>query len=289
MSLLQKWFPEWLHWRRRDQRGAVLHQSVHQNIYHCTVQKSASQWIRRLLSDPRIRRYSGLESYQYQQQLPGKFDPRKLTDRRFVTAFPESTIATPLYVDYEGFASIPKPQRYKAFFVMRDPRDIVVSWYFSTKLSHKAQGDIERVRQELLRLTEVDGLRFSIDWLADYGLFGAQRSWLNAPSRDANVLLVRYEDLIGADQQSHIERLMLHCDIPISCDELGVVLAEYSFEQLSGRRRGNEDAHAHYRKGVAGDWLNHFDAAVHRHFHDVAGDLLPLWNFAELPDASAKV
>src|SRR5262245_2774715 len=117
----------------------VRYRSINQNVYHCTVQKCASQWIRRLLSDPSVVAYSGLQTYQYQQFLPGKFDPRTLTQRRFKLAFPEAVIATPLYLDYEGFASIPKPPRYKAFFIVRDPRDIVVSWYFSTKLSHKAQ------------------------------------------------------------------------------------------------------------------------------------------------------
>ena len=268
----------WKKWRRRDDSGAVFHQSIHQNVYHCTVQKSASQWIRRLLSDQRTYKFSGLGSFQYQQQLLGNYDPRKLTERRFTQAFPHATIATPIYIDYEGFASIPKPARYKAFFVMRDPRDVVVSWYFPANCRTGA-GDIERIRQDLLRLSESDGLLYTIDHLADFGLFQAQRSWADAPIKDNNVLWLRYEDLIGADQFAHMERLMQHCDIRLPTGELVLLLNAHSFEELSGRERGDEDVQAHYRKGIAGDWRNHFNDAACRRFDDIAGDLIETWNY----------
>jgi hypothetical protein len=281
MSLLHEWIPSWLKPWGRAQAGAILYQSTSQNVYHCTVQKCASQWLRGILSDPRIVRWCGLASYQYQSHLPGKFDPRKITERRFASGFPEKTIATPIYVDYEGFASIPKPASYKAFFVMRDPRDVVVSWYFSTKLSHPSQGDIERIRQDLVRLSESDGLHYAIDYLGDYGLFQAQRSWAEAAAQDANVLLVRYEDLIGPNQVVLFEQLMQHCDIRIPPEEMAQLLGTYSFEELSGRARGDEDVKAHYRKGIAGDWRNHFDDGIERRFMDIAGDVIALWPYAD--------
>ena len=37
-----------------------------------------------------------------------------------------------LYMPYDGFAALTKPEPWRAFFVMRDPRDVVVSWYFSS-------------------------------------------------------------------------------------------------------------------------------------------------------------
>src|SRR5262245_19330282 len=229
MSLLQ-----WITQRRRAPADAVLHQSTYQNIYHCTVQKSASQWLRGILSDPRVHPYCGLASYQYQHGLPGKYDPRRLTERRFAAAFPTNTIATPIYVDFAGFTSIPKPPAYKAIFVMRDPRDIVVSWYFSAKHSHAAHGDIERVRQDLNRHTEPDGLRYAIDYLADYGQFNAQRSWANVV--DANILTLRYEELIGPDQRRRLAKLMEFCDIRIPAATLDELLADHDFARLSGRR-----------------------------------------------------
>lgn len=275
---LKRWVPSWLKSLLR-RREAPVYRSQNQNVYHCTVQKCASQWVRAILSDPRVYRSCGLKSYRYQDDLPGKHDPRKLTERRFAQAFPEATVVTTIYIDYEGFASIPKPAKYKAFFVMRDPRDVLVSWYFSSKFSHPLMGDLGRVRQDLNRLSESDGLLYCLDYLEDFGLFAAQRSWAGAKARDENVLLVRYEDLIGEASLSAFEQLLKHCDIRVPGGGLESLLQSYRFEELSGRPRGQEDRSAHYRKGVAEDWRNHFDEAIEARFERVAGDLVSLWNY----------
>ena len=277
---VKRWVPTWIKSWLRRRESPVLHRSQNQNIYHCTVQKSASQWIRAVLSDPRVYRYCGLRSYRYQDDLPGNHDPRKLTDRRFEKAFPRSTIATTIYIDYEGFASIPKPAHYKAFFVMRDPRDVLVSWYYSSKFSHPLMGDLGRVRQDLTRLSEPEGLLYSIDYLADFGLFAAQRSWAGAAIKDPSVLLVRFEDLIGEHALATFAQLLRHCDMRVPDDGLEAILASYRFEELSGRQRGEEDRSAHYRKGVAGDWRNHFDETIDARFEKVAEDLISLWKYA---------
>src|SRR5437773_8915442 len=90
------------------------------NLYHCCVPKTGSQWIGKILSDPIFYRYSGLEGYHYQTSLPGGHDSRKISDRSFAAPFPKGTIVTPLYISFDNFTSLPKPERYKAFFVTRE-------------------------------------------------------------------------------------------------------------------------------------------------------------------------
>lgn len=278
MSRLRNWLPAWITDWHRSWSGGVHYQSDLRNIYHCTVQKSASQWVRAILSDPRIFAACSLTSRL--PNAPGTHDPRTLTERTYSTRFPDHSIITPIYLAYEGFASLPKQEPYRAFFVMRDPRDVVVSWYFSARYSHRAMGEIERVRAVLADRSLEAGLCYAIDYLRDFGLFAAQRSWAGADIRDPNVLLLRYEDLIGEDQAIHFQRLMDHCQIRIAPPVLLDVLAAHSFEGTTGRSRGQEDVHAHNRKGIAGDWRNHFDASIEAHFHTAAGNVLELWNYA---------
>ena len=277
---LIRWVPAWLKYWLRRREAQVLYRSQNQNIYHCTVQKCASQWVRATLSDPRVFRFCGLRPYRYQDDLPGNHDPRKLTERRFGKAFPSRSIGTTIYTDYAGFASIPKPASYKAFFVMRDPRDVLVSWYFSSKFSHPLMGELSRIRQDLHRHTEADGLLYSLEYLDEFGLFAAQRSWANATTMDANVRLIRYEDLIAEKSLATFEQLLGHCDIRLPSNELESLLRSYRFEQLSGRARGQEDHTAHFRKGVAGDWKNHFNDKIEARFDNVAGDVLSRWNYS---------
>jgi hypothetical protein len=47
-----------------------------------------------------------------------------------------------------------------------------------------------------------------------------------------------------------------------------------SFKFYAGRDRGQEDRKRFYRKGVAGDWKNHFTEEDKRAFKALAGDML---------------
>ena len=69
---------------------------------------------------------------------------------------------------HEGFAALPKPEPWRAFFVLRDPRDVVVSWYFSSIGSHPTNSSrgMQRAREHLAALDEEQGLIDSIRRLA---------------------------------------------------------------------------------------------------------------------------
>lgn len=275
------WIPEGLRSWFHKSIFFVRHRSENENVFHCTVQKSASQWILSMASDEKMYRYSGLVSYQYTQEMPGGFDSRKITELSFDRPFPSRTFVTPLYIDYKNFREIPKPRKYKAFFVMRDPRDLLISWYFSAKYSHPLVGELGRIRQELQRLDVEGGLVYGIDYLENEGLFKAQRSWADASKKDPNVLLVKYEKLIAPDNAVLFRQVLNHCDIRIPDNQLNDLLKSYSFEKLSGRKRGQEDQKAHYRKGVQGDWRNYFTDKIQNRFMEVSGDLLAAWQYED--------
>jgi len=216
--------------------------------------------------------------------LPGLVDPRKLTDRSFSKPFPRKTIVTPLYTDFKNFAVLPKPERYKAFFVMRDPRDLIVSMYFSSRYSHTPVGNIPKVRELLNDMSQADGIRYTIRYLEDFGFYAALRSWVNSSKSDDNVLLLRFEELIVNDNLEIFKRLFAHTDIRIPEETLYQLLQDYSFERLSGRRQGEEDKYAHYRKGSPGDWTTYFDSTIVAEFKEVTGNLVMHLGYEKGPD-----
>src|SRR5688572_25796569 len=253
----------------------VRHTSCATNVYHCCVQKTASQWVRGLLQDKRTYKYSGLKVFNYEERLAEKVDSRPLTARTFDEPFPKDTIVTPIYINQEGLKSIRKPKDFRAFFVMRDPRDIVVSRYFSFKVSHPVIGNISTVRQDLNTMSEEEGMAYTIDQLVKRGLFEALRSWSKISPADKELAAFRYEDLTDSNQFETWQRVFAHCDIQMPASVLRELLERNSFTALTkGRERGAEDVQAHLRKGVHGDWKNHFSPAVEKKFRDATGTLV---------------
>lgn len=245
-----------------------------ENIYHCCVHKTASQWVRKILGDERVRRSCGLKIYNYVKDLPGGIDQRPVNARVFEPPFPPRTIVAPIYIDFPGFQKIPKPENHRGFFVTRDPRDIVTSWYFSVKLSHKLVDGIGGTRAQLQELPEKTGFQHAIDFVEERGLFDGLGSW-GVRVDDPRLRVFRYEDLTGDDQQRTWKNLLTQCEIPLPDDILQQLLDENSFRTMTeGRERGTEDVRAHLRKGVHGDWRNHFTPAIEKKFRAVTGDLI---------------
>lgn len=259
--------------RTRAQLTTVARRSPYNNVLHCCVHRTGSQWLRAIFEDPLVYKFSGLRAYHYQSHMPGNHDPRPIGERRFHQPFPGSTIVSPLYIGYENYRAIPQPGSARAFFVMRDPRDVVVSWYFSAKKAHRLMGDLAEVRERLNEVDPTDGLCYSIKHLAEFGLFEAQRSWAEAPA-DSDFMIVRYEELTGPDSRSVFTGLLGHCGIDMPADGVDTLLATHGFQQMSGRKPGDEDQNTHYRKGVAGDWRNHFNEPVQQAFDQAAPGLV---------------
>ena len=256
----------------------VEHRSCAENVYHCCVWKTASQWIRNVFSASDIYRFSGLLPYSYGPH-EGR-DNRPLQQRTFDRSFPRRRIVTPLYINWESFAGLPKPDEFRAFFVVRDPRDLAVSHYFSSRYSHVEMPGVLAERSQLTGLPENEGMVVHMRYMAERGIFDALRSWGRNSDADARIRIFRFEDLVGPDQLDWMMQLMEHCDIRIPREKLEFILARLSFERLSGGRKpGEENKHHKYRSGKHGDWKKYFDDTVKQAFDDVAADLPTMFGY----------
>jgi hypothetical protein len=257
----------------------VRHRSEFTNVYHCCVYRTGSQWLRGLLSDWRVYRSSGLRTLTYQEHLRGRIDPRPLTERMFDDPFPEHRIVTPLYCSFPNFRDIPKPDAYRAFFVYRNPRDVLISTYFLRRNTDTLGNDPED-RAYLQSAPIDDGLIAVIDRSERTGVFEAFRSWHAAEQEDPNVRLVRYEDLTGDVGTMEMEKLFSFCDIALKPAATAELMEKFSFARLSGgRRKGQSDHSSHYRSGVAGEALKYFAPRVENRFRQAAGDILDLFRY----------
>jgi len=223
---------------------------------HITHWKAGSQWLHRILGAccP-SRLVPPVEGFQHLMHRP----------MRHGLVYPT------VYATREQLQSVPFPCPVKRFIVIRDPRDTLVSLYFSMKKSHVPMAElpvIERRRSALQSLNVEEGLQFLIP--ESLAIARIIRSWLGGDDP-----LIRYEDLLEDDEAILDRVLRGHCRLPVTRRRLRRAVRENRFEQRTGgRRRGQEDTGAHERKGIAGDWRNHFTPRVKETFLQCYGDLL---------------
>ncbi|MDD2921821.1 MAG: sulfotransferase domain-containing protein [Anaerolineales bacterium] len=258
-------------------------------IFHLTHPKAGSQWIKGVFRDiaPERTRLDAdaYLSYFFKEPIkPGSIYPTIYTSRAtfevvmgvasnrnapllLKSQMPLLKHKTSYLMNWYRFKVL--RQKYRKFFVIRDLRDTLVSLYFSMRYTHlMMREEHQTFRSVLANSDEENGLIHLINSLEvqDYGRI--QASWVN----DADTLVVKFEDLI--ENPALIETVLRYCEIDISTSKLEQVLANNNFSALSARTRGEEDPNSHYRKGIAGDWKNHFTDKVKDEFKRMYGRLL---------------
>jgi hypothetical protein len=244
-----------------------------QNIYHCCIQKSASQWIKSMLSDQVVYKKIHMKIHIPHKNFLGADSVKDLLEN----PLPGNKIITPLYIDFQDFQKISKPGKYKAFFVMRDPRDILISWYFSTRYSHPKNPSIKKRREILNAMDDDEAIAYLCKnvYNKNNPLYKAMRTWYLDGKEREEIIVSRYEELVGERKINAFKQLMDHIGIELSKTDVEHLLEKYSFKKLSkGRDAGSEDVKSHYRKGVSGDWQNYFTDRHKKIFKEENGQLL---------------
>jgi hypothetical protein len=192
---------------------------------------------------------------------------------------------------------------FRGFHVIRDPRDIVASSYFSHLHSHPTSEwpELEEHRRNLQAVDKERGLFVVIDFLED--VFQDIATW---DYTDPRVLELKMEDVVQAPGKlltnvfvflglvddsrtgmrgevvavlSSLKRrrpsLVPFRLTPLPPSVVNGILGRNTFAvKANGRAVGIEDVGSHYRKGVPGDWVNHFGPGHKEYFKARYGDLL---------------
>lgn len=146
---------------------------------------------------------------------------------------------------------------YRGFHIVRDPRDVVISGYFSHKYSHPIDGPWGQAflvdhRKWLLSVSEEEGIMKEIDIAFALKTF---QSWR---FDDPNIMEIKFEELLKYPLE-YFERIFDFLQLPVKSRLLARVVRQEGFQRRTGGRKpGQEDVHSHLRKGVHGDWKNYF-------------------------------
>lgn len=199
---------------------------------------------------------------------------------------------------------------YRGFHIIRDPRDIVVSAYFSHLYSHSTEDweDLKTHRARLEGLSEAEGIMAEIEFRER-----SFRHMLNWNYDNERVMEVRFEDfrrhsldillqafiflgLVRVDRYLYRDRIAGLCregsaflarktgllapgrlfGRQMAAPDFLAIAWNNSFQvKTRGREKGAANERSHLRKGASGDWRNYFSPDHTERFKELYPELVP--------------
>jgi len=157
-----------------------------------------------------------------------------------------------LYTAFGGIVQgIPELEKYKVILMVRDPRDLIVSSYYSISYSHSIPPETSRGYEKFMQ-RRAAATKKTID---EYAVSESERFYTILRKyktllldKYSHVYLTSYEEMTS-DYQGWLKALLDACDLTIS-DEFFQSLVEEN-KRLQPKK---EDIHKHIRRGQPGDY-----------------------------------
>lgn len=153
----------------------------------------------------------------------------------------------------------------RTIYIMRDPRDVVVSYYWHVlRKGGAGQRDVESTMRVTMTQENIQqNLPAMIEYL-QLGRCGAKAySHHIAHALANNYIIIKYEDLLNDCFNTLSEALSRLSGVTVNEDRLRETVSRHTFEAETGRPQGVAAPDNYIRKGISGDWKNYFtDEAI---------------------------
>jgi hypothetical protein len=142
--------------------------------------------------------------------------------------------------------------------VMRDPRDLMIS--------------------SIYYLANLEPEKGGWPWLNSMNYKEMMFEWLKKNKLDYSLL--SYFHQLDYFYKFYYEKLLENAfeefaiylrknKHPFDTDQLKTAIAKYSFENVTNRKKGEEDVKSFYRKGIANDWKNYFSEDIKKYYKTI--------------------
>lgn len=143
-------------------------------------------------------------------------------------------------------------------YIVRDGRDVLVSYYFFKK----------------------SFLKENTPAFHDFVKFYS-KEWANHVKKYLeleNIIPVKYEELSDSPKNV-LENVFSKLNLKVVGNIINESINLFSFNKLANRKRGCEDRASFFRKGIVGDWKNHFSKQDIRVFNNNTREVLKLLEY----------
>jgi hypothetical protein len=153
----------------------------------------------------------------------------------------------------------------RTIYVVRDGRDVLVSRYFYEVHWALAEGN----RRSHARFIEAE---LTQPALAKVTWQGHVDAWLDEPHD--RVATVRYEDLVESVEDTLAPVFEQLTGVETDREYLRLAASRFEFRRMADQAKRGVNQGPYMRKGVAGDWRNHFSEEASGVFDLHAGETL---------------
>ena len=169
------------------------------------------------------------------------------------------------------------PTLKNVYIVMRDGRDVMVSFYYQSLFKHERFNDrlVEITRRDL-NFNDYSDIKKNMPKFIEYKFSNKKHprftwsdfvnSWI-----DKDAPIITYENLLTDTINVLGQAIHKVCNVQPDEDRLREVSEKYSFKNQAGRNPGDENKLSFLRKGIAGDWKNYFSKEANQVFNKFAG------------------
>jgi hypothetical protein len=178
-----------------------------------------------------------------------------------------------------------KPYYNKVVVVLRDPRDVYVSFYFHevylkkdkkllTNMGYNGSlSDQANFKKYLLyKLNNPQSLSPGFSFSEFY------RSWIDKP----NIHIVHYEQLHNNPEEALVG-IVKYLGYEINDSQINKSIKRHEFKNITGREKGQEDKNSHKRKGIVGDWKNYFTDELSDIMDQMENDIVDKITLNQIP------
>ncbi len=224
---------------------------------------------------PRLARDTGLipidfDAYSF-EGAPTSIDPYRYDEKLRAIYRKTGYVYGPFRHPNQG---IPDLLEFKTILMLRDPRDVLVSLFYSVAYSHTLPaGNPEQASELLMRrknALELEIDAFVLDQLPIYK--ERYEMYLRDLHGRPRTLLLTYEEMM-ADREAWFERLISFAGFTPSSETLEFARA------ASEGETGGEDAHRHRRQGLPGDHRRKLRAETIETLNRELGEILKVLNY----------
>ncbi len=272
LPFLKGWYEQRQFRVERDLINGRTHKVVdHPSILHFSVNKAATQYTKRIML--RCAQENGLlpvqlSAYAWKHDFPYLFTQTAEENLPYIHVFrPKGYV----YTVFGGLVKgIPDIEQYLTIIMVRDPRDILVSEYYSYSKSHRIPPDEKKAeefvgfRQYVQALTIDEYVMDSAQELRD-----RLQEYVDLSKQYDSVFLLKYEDMI-ADFSTWLDTLLVHSQLKIS-DSLRMTLID---EARRSRQKKKEDATRHRRQVTPGDHLRKLQPETIAYLNEMFADVM---------------